>query len=353
MGIRILLVEDEHELRENLVELLEIEGFSVLDAPNGADALALLDVEKVDIIVSDIMMPGMDGYEFLKQVRGNSALVNVPFVFLTAKAGRTEIRRGMDKGAEDYVTKPVYAADLVAAVRSSIEKRDRRNEWISSNIRDIVDSERQVRYHELRTPLFGILSSLDLLLRMKPEELGHPENIELLSFAHQSATRLNKSLLKLTLYQEVSSLDQVAERQPGMRTSLERALDRHEGMREWTSVGGEDHPFDFSSELWGFVVYELLDNCRKFRTERSSVTVQMHSRGVTFKNSQEFLEDNVDFPICAFSQVGRDFYEFQGLGLGLYLSRAYVAHFGGQLNAYTDENADFVVDITFQEIDNP
>jgi CheY-like chemotaxis protein len=137
------LVKDEAVLRGNPPEPPEIEGFSVLEASNGVDTLALLDVEKVDIIVSDIMMPGMDGYEFLKQVRGNSVLVNVPFIILTALAGRIEIRRGM----------------------------------------------------------------------------------------------------------------------------------------------------------------------------------------------------------------GRDFY--QGLGLGLYLSRAYVAHFGGQLNAYTDENADFVVDITFQEIENP
>jgi DNA-binding response OmpR family regulator len=118
----ILIIEDDTALLENTAELLELENFKVLTASNGADGVRLATINIPDLIVCDIMMPKQDGYTVLKKLSLNKTTQNIPFIFLSAKTERKEIRLGMDLGADDYITKPFENEELISSINSRLAK---------------------------------------------------------------------------------------------------------------------------------------------------------------------------------------------------------------------------------------
>ncbi len=119
---QLLLIEDHAPLRRNLADILTLEGYHVLTAANGPDGLALARSESPDLILCDIMLPGMDGHEILARLRADVATSAIPFVFLTAKGDTHDIRAGMKLGADDYLPKPVSRVDLLDAIRTRLER---------------------------------------------------------------------------------------------------------------------------------------------------------------------------------------------------------------------------------------
>ena len=119
---KVLLAEDDTSLRENVEELLELSGFSVFSASNGKIAVEMARKELPDIVLCDIMMPEMDGYEVLEQLSSDESTRHIPFIFVSAKTERHEIRRGMDLGADDYLTKPFEEEELLTAIRTRLER---------------------------------------------------------------------------------------------------------------------------------------------------------------------------------------------------------------------------------------
>ena len=119
---KILVIEDENELREGVAEILNYEGYTVCQAENGNEGMEIAVNESPDLILCDIMMPGMDGYEFLKRFKMKNIIRPVPFIFITALNERLSQRRGMELGADDYLTKPFTRDELLKAIESRIEK---------------------------------------------------------------------------------------------------------------------------------------------------------------------------------------------------------------------------------------
>ncbi|MBX7208796.1 MAG: response regulator transcription factor [Verrucomicrobiaceae bacterium] len=116
----ILVIEDQPDMRENIAIILEMEGFAVLAAENGRAGIGLAREDKPDLILCDVMMPEMDGYEVLRELRRDRTISGTPFIFLTARGEKRDQRDGMNLGADDYLTKPVTRADLLGAVRSRL-----------------------------------------------------------------------------------------------------------------------------------------------------------------------------------------------------------------------------------------
>src|SRR5215470_9668067 len=121
---RILVIEDEPEMRRNLTTVLRLEKFDPLDAENGRIGVEMAKKEKPDLILCDVMMPEMDGYGVIAALRAEAVTVATPFIFLTAKGEKPDIRAGMNLGADDYLTKPVAKADLLAAIRTRLERAE-------------------------------------------------------------------------------------------------------------------------------------------------------------------------------------------------------------------------------------
>jgi DNA-binding response OmpR family regulator len=119
---RILIIEDEPEMLRNLTTILRLEKFRPLFAENGRLGVDLAKTQKPDLILCDVTMPGLDGYGVIAALRADTETVTIPFIFLTANAEKLDIRAGMNLGADDYITKPVAKADLLAAIRSRLER---------------------------------------------------------------------------------------------------------------------------------------------------------------------------------------------------------------------------------------
>jgi len=121
-GETILIVEDNDVLRQGLQELLESDGYAVMAAVHGLDALEQMKSRPPDLILSDIAMPEMDGYVFFDKVRAKPEWVSIPFIFLTARRGREDIFTGKKLGVEDYLVKPMTRAELITTVRSRLTR---------------------------------------------------------------------------------------------------------------------------------------------------------------------------------------------------------------------------------------
>jgi DNA-binding response OmpR family regulator len=119
---KILLIEDNLEVRENTTEILELAGYEVITAPNGKIGVELAQQEKPDLIICDIMMPELDGFGVLHILNKKPETSGIPFIFLTARTEKTDIRKGMNLGADDYLTKPFDDTDLLNAIEARFRK---------------------------------------------------------------------------------------------------------------------------------------------------------------------------------------------------------------------------------------
>lgn len=119
---KILFIEDDTVVRENTAELLELSGYEVVTGANGKTGVDLAKKELPDIIICDIMMPEMDGYSVLQTLANDQSTRHIPFIFLSAKTEHKDIRRGMDLGADDYLTKPFEEEELISAIESRLAK---------------------------------------------------------------------------------------------------------------------------------------------------------------------------------------------------------------------------------------
>ncbi|MEM7796895.1 MAG: response regulator [Cyanobacteria bacterium P01_C01_bin.118] len=120
----ILVIEDEAQTREIFLRCLKFEKFNGIGAENGSTGVRLATTHQPDLVVCDIMMPDMDGYEVLSSLRQNKATASIPFIFLTAKVAMTELRQGMTLGADDYLTKPCTVENFLDAIASRLKRQE-------------------------------------------------------------------------------------------------------------------------------------------------------------------------------------------------------------------------------------
>ncbi|MES1216584.1 MAG: response regulator [Bacteroidota bacterium] len=173
----ILVIDDNADIRDNTAEILELAGYKTFTAENGRRGVEVALKEKPDVIVCDIMMPELDGYGVLHMVRKNPEIENIPFIFLTAKTERSDVRKGMEMGADDYITKPFEDIELLNAIEIRLKKtgilenkyssspqgisqfiKDVKNTGLLSQLADQYDVEhynkKQTLYQESKRPRF-------------------------------------------------------------------------------------------------------------------------------------------------------------------------------------------------------
>ncbi len=223
----ILVVEDEAGIRGNLREMLEAEGYMVREAVDGDDGIRQALASPPDLVICDVMMPGKDGWAVLSTLREREETFEVPFLFLTARADRESHRRGMELGAEDYLTKPFTRAEVLAA----IEARLRRAEGLGRKLREQLAGLKQTLSrslpHEILTPLNGILG-LSAMLVDEYESMRRGEIHELAQGIVDSGENLHRLVRRFLLYSEM----QLALSEPGQLARLrqERVPDASQEM---------------------------------------------------------------------------------------------------------------------------
>lgn len=177
MSASILVVEDDIAMRDGVCEILELAGYTVSVASNGKEALKLLEKTTPQLIVSDIMMPEMDGYHFYERVREDDQWLAVPFIFLTAKGEPADVLRGKSMGVDDYLTKPFEAQELLVAVKSKLERmrqlQQTAREQVELLSEQLTRADRMATVgqlvtefaHEIRNPLTAITAYAQFVQR--------------------------------------------------------------------------------------------------------------------------------------------------------------------------------------------
>ncbi len=241
--IKILLVEDSPEIRENTAEILELAGYEVFTASNGRMGYEVALQQNPGLIICDIMMPVLDGYGLLHLLHKNEQLKNTPFIFLTAKTERSDFRKGMDMGADDYITKPFTDIELMNAIESRLKKEAKISERLQAtqkldgffesirgeeSLKELTDSniihqykKKQRVYAEGQQPhnLFYIISGKVRIYKIN--DYGKELTVGLFAagdfFGYQS-------LLESTMYQESAETLEESEISSIGRTDFEKLI---------------------------------------------------------------------------------------------------------------------------------
>jgi CheY-like chemotaxis protein len=192
----VLLVEDEVNLLEGMRDLLELfDGdyqLNVLAASNSVEALRILKRQRVDLIISDIMMPGMDGYQFLAEVRRIPALIHIPFIFLTARSERQDVMRGLGSGVEEYITKPYNEGELFGLICVQLDRHFERQGLVQSDFEELKRGVLDVLLPGLRIPLQAVSEYSKRLSDTLNSALTEQDLLTQLSGIHAGSNQLTR-----------------------------------------------------------------------------------------------------------------------------------------------------------------
>ncbi|MGQ4646657.1 response regulator [Lyngbya aestuarii] len=343
---KILLIEDEEDIRENISEILKAENFQVIDTDNGHTGVQLAQKEFPDLIICDVMMPELDGFGVLSQLRQNPFTDAIPFMFLTAKAAKEDLRQGMELGADDYLTKPFTRNELLGAITARLEKKVALERQSRNKLDELRGNISHSLPHELHTPLNGILG-LSKLMIDEYNSLEQSEALEMLDKIHASGERLYRLTQNFLLYADLELISTDQERVKALRSN---------GIKTWTKTliaevaTGKakllSREADLELELqeamliisepkFKKAVEEIIDNAFKFSKPGTPVLVNSSCYNNTFKLSVTDYGRGMTAKqisnLGAYLQFERKLYEQQGFGLGLTIAQRIIQLHGGEL----------------------
>ncbi|MDE3235613.1 MAG: response regulator [Bacteroidota bacterium] len=192
MNKKILLIEDNIDMRENTAEILQLANYNVITAVNGREGVELAEKEKPDLIICDIMMPVLDGYGVLHLLSKNESTAGIPFIYLTAKAERSDLRKGMEMGADDYLTKPFDDIELLNAIESRLKKSEILKKDFSKSLQGLNEFFNEVKGIDV---LKKLSEESEVRVFKKKEEIykenNYPKGIYFLSSGKIKTHKLN------------------------------------------------------------------------------------------------------------------------------------------------------------------
>jgi len=344
----ILVVEDDVAMANGICDVLELAGYEVRVAHQGREALAAIAERRPDLIVSDIMMPEMDGYELFNAVRTNPESLSVPFIFLTAKGQKSDIRLGKTMGAEDYLVKPFDWEDLLVATRARLERAQTLKQVSQTEMATLKNRILNTLSHEFRTPLTYITGYADLL---QEQDLAPDQLRQFLKRLQGGSLRLSRLvedflfLVSLEVGEAHTAYMLQRDRFAEWPALVERVLARHadKAVAHQVTLASEIAPdlpeLMIHAPYVEDAISRLVDNAVKFSGSKPSqvrVAVSVQDDGVQVCVSDEGIgitEADLARVFQSFDQIDRDRHEQQGAGVGLAIVKGIVALHGGKVQA--------------------
>jgi two-component system, sensor histidine kinase and response regulator len=343
---RILVIEDERLIRETIMETLELANLQTIGAANGLMGIHLAREHLPDLIISDITMPDLDGYSVLQDLRSDAETALIPFIFLTARADKSAVRAGMDLGADDYLTKPFTAEELLAAVASRLERQAAIASHHEKKLEDFRGNLVHKLPHELRTPLVSILGFSELILT-PGSDLEPGEIVDMVEHINQAAYRLQHLIENFLLHAQIDLMKPEPERLELLRHSYtshpnfviadqtRQKAEHYKREVDLTLGLVDDAGVRISEDSLKKIAEELADNAFKFSgvgtPVRVSTTITADAYVLCVSDTGRGMTPQQIIDIGAYVQFERSLHEQQGIGLGLTLTKGLAELYGGTL----------------------
>lgn len=352
----IFVIEDDKEVRTSLVDLLGSCGYTIFSAENGRDALDKIKVNIPDLVISDIMMPDLNGLGLLQKLRAEKETAAIPFIFLTAKTEYADIRLGITEGADDYLVKPFKAKDLLNAVRTRLNKKIREQTDFKNfqfNISSYIPKN-------LGAPLVTIKGFAELIVS-DVDKLNSDEIIEYAKNIIHSTENLSGMLHKY--YTFTQSIYYLSNKEEYNKTKF----DTVRSVKELISlVVKEKQPLDKNVSLpqsntdfqihcnkkfLNIILSELLDNAIKFSKPAQSISIE------TYKNDKEMKIEIINYGKHIHPTLLSELNEFnlfknfdntENYGLGLIIVRNLLHLIGGKLEILNEADDKIKIHLIFQ-----
>lgn len=356
---KILVIEDEASIRENILDLLEAENFQALGAANGKVGIEVASQEIPDLILCDMMMPEIDGNGVLKALRSEPVTATIPFIFLTAKAEKTDIRQGMELGADDYITKPCTPQELLKAIAIRLEKQKAISKLSQIKLDELRTNISMSLPHELRTPLNAILGFSELILS-EYNVLEEADILEMIGHIQISGHRLYRLIQNFLLYADLEMAATNPEAIEEMRNSefscvksllseKARQQAKQANRTDDLKLNLQDSSVAIDSMRLTKILEELLDNAFKFSSEGTPIFVSTLVEDRTFilcvKDRGRGMTAEQISQLQAYMQFDRKLYQQSGLGLGLAIVQRLAQLHGGSLNVQSLPEQETIVSV--------
>jgi two-component system, sensor histidine kinase and response regulator len=349
---KVLVIDDTQEIRMIITESLNIYGFETLSAEDGETGIRTAQELLPDLIICDINMPRLDGYETLKAIRQHEPTSTIPFIFLSGATERPNVRKGMELGADDYLTKPFTHKELMAAVNTRLEKQAELQRQSDKKLDELRGNITMALPHELRTPLNGIMGLASILID-DHATLPPAEVLESARYIHESAMRLHRLIENFLVYSQIELMGNESKRIE--ISNLATPIEVHQIVTEIArSVAGRyrresDLMLDahegkllIPEDNFKKIIEELVDNAFKFSEAGQPVIVATELRDHNFRvlvsdKGRGMTAEQIS-KIAPHTQFERKTFEQQGAGLGLIISKRLTELLGGTMRIESKPN---------------
>ncbi len=356
----ILVIEDEQALREGIRDILaDIGGYDVLLAANGRIGIELAQTKHPDLILCDVGLPELDGFEVLARLQENKKTAVIPFIFVTAKGERKDNRLGMELGADDYIVKPFNYNELLTAIQARLAKQ----ETIASQYEEQMDSLRgnilMALPHELRTPLASIVGYAEMI--GVGGDMMPREQIKMMARGiEDSGRRLHELIENYLIYVQLSLIQSDHERMRRLREVGEAQPDTLIRMVVHERKMGHERVVNADLQTAGLllpmrndyflkILEELLSNALKFSFPDTAVSVRTTQKDNQFEltiiNQGRGLSPEQIKQIGLYMQFERTVHEQQGSGMGLMIVRLLAELHGGSFSIVSELDGETAVTI--------
>ncbi len=359
---RILIIDDDDLVREQLMGWFEREGYEVTEANDGPAGVQQALGQPPDLIVCDIAMPEMSGYEVLEAVRGHAQTTTMPFIFLTGQTDKAFMRHGMELGADDYLTKPFTRPEVLAAVRTRLKRRAVIADALTQELEAAKTHLSRLVAHELKTPLISIQMVKDLVERqigqLQPGDIQNlmdtlgagTERLHHLVEQMVFLTQLDAGVLSREKIQETGFGVQVWQLVPSAIDLGRRFAFRNRDLSVVSDLRDEQAAIHAHLPALKHALAELIANALNFSPADGKVTISewQSDSAVWISIYDEGIGMSAAERAKAFetyAQIHRDSREQQGMGLGLPLVRRIVEAHGGdfELESVTNKGTQALV----------
>ncbi len=338
---KVLIIDDQQSIRKLVSMHLSKAGYETFDAVDGRDGLSKAAENMPDVVISDLMMPGMDGIELCRRMKADPKLRELFFIMLTAKSRTEDKIKGFGSGADDYMTKPFNHQELLARIHSAMRIRNLQKELLKAS--EVKDELLGIAAHDLRTPLTVIKGWCDLF---NEGMLGEPNKEQ--AEAISGITQQVQLMLNL-----INDLLDVAKIESGKvelilgRHKMQNIIAQHEqsytllaskkNITLKTEIEGDPPPIPVDKERISQVLNNLLSNAFKFSSKGASITMKARRNGGFIETS--IIDTGIGIPEEAMHKMFKKFSQAglkapggeQGTGLGLAIVKKIVELHGGKV----------------------